>query len=142
MYINFNLLISCSILWTDLYVNMYTSIHLIGWGNLMPDVSECATHIWMFCLFSFLSFFFSKSLIIGYLDCPCFCLFFKRFYLFVFRERGREGEREGKKHQCVRETSINYLLYVPQPGTEPTTQACGLTGNRTSDLLLCRTIPN
>ena len=27
--------------------------------------------------------------------------FFKRFYLFIFRERGREGEREGEKHQCV-----------------------------------------
>ena len=23
------------------------------------------------------------------------------FYLFIFRERGREGEREGEKHQCV-----------------------------------------
>ena len=28
-------------------------------------------------------------------------LFFQRFYLFIFRERGREGEREGEKHQCV-----------------------------------------
>ena len=28
--------------------------------------------------------------------------FFKKgFYLFIFRERGREGEREGDKHQCV-----------------------------------------
>ena len=27
--------------------------------------------------------------------------FFKRFYLFIFRERGREGDREGEKHQCV-----------------------------------------
>ena len=27
--------------------------------------------------------------------------FFKRFYLFIFRERGREGESEGDKHQCV-----------------------------------------
>ena len=27
--------------------------------------------------------------------------FFKRFYLFNFRERGREGEREGEEHQCV-----------------------------------------
>ena len=27
--------------------------------------------------------------------------YFKRFYLFIFRERGREGEREGEKHQCV-----------------------------------------
>ena len=26
---------------------------------------------------------------------------FKRFYLFIFKERGREGEREGEKHQCV-----------------------------------------
>ena len=27
--------------------------------------------------------------------------FLKRFYLFIFRERGREGEREGEKYQCV-----------------------------------------
>ena len=28
--------------------------------------------------------------------------FFKRrFYLFIFRQRGREGEREGEKHPCV-----------------------------------------
>ena len=27
--------------------------------------------------------------------------FFKRFYLFNFRERGREGEREGEKYHCV-----------------------------------------
>ena len=27
--------------------------------------------------------------------------FFLRFYLFIFRERGREGEREGEKHQSV-----------------------------------------
>ena len=27
--------------------------------------------------------------------------FLKRFYLFLLRERGREGEREGEKHQCV-----------------------------------------
>ena len=26
--------------------------------------------------------------------------FSKRFYLFTFRQRGREGERKGKKHQC------------------------------------------
>ena len=27
--------------------------------------------------------------------------FFKRFYLFIFRQRRREGEREGEKHWCV-----------------------------------------
>ena len=26
---------------------------------------------------------------------------FIRFYLFIFRERGKEGERNGEKHQCV-----------------------------------------
>ena len=30
-----------------------------------------------------------------------FIYLFIRFYLFIFRERRREGEREGKKHQCV-----------------------------------------
>ena len=30
-----------------------------------------------------------------------FTLFFKIFYLFIFRQRGKEGEREGKEHQCV-----------------------------------------
>ena len=30
-----------------------------------------------------------------------FCRFLKRFYLFIFRKSGREGEREVKKHQCA-----------------------------------------
>ena len=30
-----------------------------------------------------------------------YILFLKRFYLFIFRERGRGGEREGEKNQCV-----------------------------------------
>ena len=28
-------------------------------------------------------------------------MYFLKFYLYIFRERGREGEREGAKHQCV-----------------------------------------
>ena len=32
----------------------------------------------------------------------------KRFYLFIFRERGREGERKGEKHQCE-----SHLSYSP-----------------------------
>ena len=35
----------------------------------------------------------------GYVN--IFFYFLKRFYLFIFRERGREGEREGEKDQCV-----------------------------------------
>ena len=54
----------------------------------------------------------------------------------MFRERGREGEREGGKHRCARETDW-LLLVCPQMGTRPTTQACALTGNPTGDILLC-----
>ena len=39
-----------------------------------------------------------------------FILFFKRFSLFSFRQRGREGEREGEKHQHV------VGSYVPPTG--------------------------
>ena len=52
-----------------------------------------------------------------------------KYNLFIFRERGREG----KKQQCERE---------PQSGTEPAIQASPLTGNQTSDLLLCMTTSN
>ena len=63
---------------------------------------------------------------------------FKNFYSFTFIERGREREREGEEHQCVRDTSIILPLARPQPGTWPATQACALTGNRTRDLLVHR----
>ena len=58
----------------------------------------------------------------------------KIFYLlFIFREWGREGERQGEKHRCVRETPTGWLLHdpkwgpglqprhVPWPGVEPVT---------------------
>ena len=50
-------------------------------------------------------------------------LFYKRFYLFIFREKGREGEREEQKHQCV------VASYTPSwgPGlqrVEPETLLC------------------
>ena len=47
--------------------------------------------------------------------------FFKVLFIY-FCERRREKEREGEKHL----------------GTWPPTQACALTGNRTSDPLVCR----
>ena len=53
----------------------------------------------------------------------------------------REGESEGEKHQCQRETWIHCLSYMPQPQTKRTTQACALTRNRTGDLSLCRMMP-
>ena len=60
---------------------------------------------------------------------------FLRFYLFIFRERGREGEREGEKYQCV---FTSHGFPHPPPGTRPATQACVPIGNRTSDPLVLR----
>ena len=38
----------------------------------------------------------------AFCDCfDCSVKFLKRFYLFIFRQSGREGEREGEKRQCV-----------------------------------------
>ena len=34
-------------------------------------------------------------------------------FLLYFREEGREGEREGVKHQCERETLISCLPHAP-----------------------------
>ena len=48
--------------------------------------------------------------------------FLKKKILFIFfRERVKEGEREGEKHQCV--------VASRAMGTWPATQACALTGN-------------
>ena len=57
------------------------------------------------------------------------------FYLFIFGERGREGE----KHRCVRETSIDCLPHPdrgpgPQPRPVPWWESTG-------DLSLCRWRP-
>ena len=59
--------------------------------------------------------------------------FFKCFYFFL--ERGKEGERERK---------INVWSHFVRPllRTWPATQACALTGNRTSDPLVHRLVLN
>ena len=49
-------------------------------------------------------------------------------FVIIFLEREEERER-GRETFMEENTLINCLLYAPQPGTEPTTQACALTGN-------------
>ena len=56
-----------------------------------------------------------------------FIFFRKRFYLFS--ERGRDGEREGEKHRCGRDT-WRLPSTCSQQGTWPAAQACALTRNR------------
>ena len=51
----------------------------------------------------------------GYIGLLLLLLFSKDF-IYLFLKRGEEeGEREGKKCQCERETSIGCLSYGPQP---------------------------
>ena len=45
-------------------------------------------------------------------------IYLKSLFIY-FREKGREGEREGKKHQCARETSIGCLSHTPSQGPGP-----------------------
>ena len=47
-----------------------------------------------------------------------------------------------KKRPCVRKISVSCLSHLPQLGDWATTQACVLTRNWTSDLLLCGTTFN
>ena len=60
--------------------------------------------------------------------------FFLKIYLFLHRGEGREKE----------ESNINVWLPLTWPplGTRPATQACALTGNRTSDPLVHRPVLN
>ena len=78
-------------------------------------------------------FLFKTVTIVDYIDRS-----FKK--IFIFRERGREGER-GEKHSCVR--NIDQLPFAfPQQGTPPTTQACALMRNWIGDLLVHRPAPS
>ena len=71
---------------------------------------------------------------------------------FIFKERGREGERQGEKHQCICERNIDPISCLshasstlpacPQPETWPANQACALTGNWTGDLFVDRPMLN
>ena len=62
--------------------------------------------------------------------CSSFFLIFKKDFIYLFLEGGRQGEREG---------NINVWLPLVRPllGTQPAAQACALIGNRISDPLLC-----
>ena len=110
---------------------------IYGAYSLLP--SCLYSNIVFLLMLSMTSLFFLNS----YHFCAFFFFFFYKFlhiYLFMSREQGREEEREGEKHWCERETLIGCLLNEYCLGIEPTTQACALTGNQTTDL--CGMSPN
>ena len=61
-------------------------------------------------------------------------VFFIFLNWFIYRERGRKGEREGEKHQCV------VSSHTPPTGDWAATQARALTGNQIGDPLVRRLV--
>ena len=60
--------------------------------------------------------------------------FFKILFIYFWRE-GKGGRKRGREtSMCERNINVWLPLARPQLGTWPTTQACALIGNRTSDL--------
>ena len=59
-----------------------------------------------------------------------FFLFLTWGHIFIDSKGEKERNTDG------RETPIGYLPHTLLPGTEPTTQACALTGNQTCDILV------
>ena len=50
-----------------------------------------------------------------------YLLYFLKDFIYLFLDRGREGEREGEKHWCARDTSTSCLSHGPNwgPGWQP-----------------------
>ena len=98
----------------------YDVVQLLCLMYWKPECSKVAENIVL-----------SSSQVFGYSAFISSSFFKKRFYLFIFRQSGRERERE---------RNINVWLPFTRPllGTWPVTQACVLTGNPTNHLLVCR----
>ena len=102
--------------------------HIVITGLFTPFPMLCFTSLWL------LFFFLNK---VGFFLIICgsphsFKTNFKGFiYLFLERVDGKKKERE-------RNIYVWLLLTCPPLGTWPTTQACALTGNWTSNPLVHR----
>ena len=57
---------------------------------------------------------------------PVLFIYFKDFIYLLFREKRTEEEREGEKHQCMRNTSTSCLSCAPSwgPGPHPRHVPC------------------
>ena len=80
----------------------------------------------MLRLLTLLTHFMTVDNLFKFPELQLFFFFLK--ILFIFRKKGREGE----KHQCV------VASCMPPAGDLATTQACALTGNQTGDPLVHR----
>ena len=77
------------LLWFSVLFFILSSKSLI-WSSALPDLLFILSSVFSGIVFFIYDWFFLWFL----------CLF-RIFYVFTFRERRKEGEREGEKHQCV-----------------------------------------
>ena len=57
-------------------------------------------------------------MVYGNVSCVRFIIF-KTDFIYLFLQRGKEGEREGEKHQCVVASRAPYWGPGPQPTHVP-----------------------
>ena len=69
-------------------------------------------------------------------------MIFKNILFTYFQREGKGGRKRGREISMCERNTDRLSLAGPQLGIKPATQACALTGNRTSDILFCRTTPN
>ena len=84
------------------------------------------------CSVDILQFFlFLKNLIVSFLYLEAWNLFFKKYFIYLFVQRG-----EGREKEMERNSNVWLPLARPMLGTWPITQACALTGNQTCNPLV------
>ena len=71
--------------------------------------------------------------------CSFFLIFKDFIYLFL---EGKVERKRGRENRCERETWMGRHSYAPRPGTDPAPKASALTGNQTSELMLCGVMPS
>ena len=114
---------------------------------MYQDFSPLHCLIIFYCMDIWLSYII-HSLVDGHLGCFYFWLlrmkllwtFMHRFFVFSFKDFIYLFLERWERREKERERNINVWLPLacPQLGMWPTTQACALTGNQTSDPLLFR----
>ena len=85
------------------YTKTICWIFLIQQFWILVQITSYYLALWisMIISFSLNRRWFDNPNILLYLQQKGNCRLLKIFYLFIFRQRGRVGETEGEKHQCV-----------------------------------------
>ena len=65
-------------------------------------------------------------------------IYFEKYFIYLFLERGEGREKKRERNTDVLEINLPVESHLPPTEDLTQTQACALTGNRTSNLSVCR----